>query len=140
MLTDDPFGEGFVERLENKEAFENIVIDKTDHLYQCDGATLDPLGLEMIIFIAYLTKGTLNLKTDNIIPSQKKVCVNQYFYAFWLLFLEKNGLAAEGMDLNKIKAVIDDHKGDKTGDFGYIYKNSSDFYNSHYFKKGAKKD
>ena len=68
-LYQDPFGAKFAARMTKKEQYENLTIDKTDHLYQNDATIISPFELELVIYLAYTKKGMKNLKNDSLVPS-----------------------------------------------------------------------
>ena len=88
-LGKDPLGQHFEKRIEKKEAYECLIVDKTDHFYQCDTSTICPFDIELVITLSYYLQGLLHLKSDFLIPSTRKAGINQYFYALWLKYLQK---------------------------------------------------
>lgn len=110
--------------------FENIIIDKTDHLHQTDLNIVAFFELEFILTRLYKGNGTLHFKDERegIIPPIKKSQLCQFFIYLQLRFLNKHGFQSNnGMDMEVINERLKLFDDAQKGQLGYIYNPASEF-------------
>jgi len=105
--------------------YQNVIVDKSDHMHQTDGNIFNTFELELRMKKMRKSK---NYQDHKYFPASDRSLMYQYMIGLWLQFLYKNGVYNEkGVDPKFLKKRIDHFKNKPKDTTGHLYDPAEDF-------------